>query len=119
MSVQINRPEDLKNLCLTCKEIREIATPLLYRRMLLFIGGPKDLRISAMLAPNNPGIPHIRKIYLEFEKILVPRPHNVDDSSDEESAPEVEDVSIATRQAQLTVRLLLDFLPANILEVFR
>lgn len=87
--------------------------------MLLFIGGQKDLRISAMLAPNNPGIPHIRKIYLEFEKTFRPRSQSVDDSSDEESAPEVEDVLMAARQAQLTVRLLLDFLPTNILEVFR
>lgn len=87
--------------------------------MLLFIGGPKDLRISAMLAPTNPGIPHIRKIYLEFEKTLVRRPQSLDDSSDEESAPIVEMFTIAARQAQLTVRLLLDFLPPNILEDFR
>lgn len=116
---KISRPEDLKNVCLTCKELREVATPSLYRRMLLFIGGQKDLRISAMLGRDNPGIPHIRKIYLEFEKTFVTKQQALEDSSDEESIPVVEDVSVATRQAQFTVRLLLDFLPVNILEVFR
>lgn len=72
-----------------------------------------------MLARDNPGIPHIRKIYLEFEKMILPAQQNPDDLSDEENHPVVEDVAIAARQAQLTVRLLLDFLPPNILEVFR
>ena len=109
----------MKNVCLTCKELRAIATPSLYRRMQLFIGGQKDLRISAMLGRDNPGIPHIRKIYLEFEKTLVTKQQVLDDSSDEESVPVVEEFTIAARQAQFTVRLLLDFLPANILKVFR
>lgn len=87
--------------------------------MLLFIGGRKDLRLSAMLGRDNPGIPHIRKIYMEFEKTFRPKPRDPDDSSDEENLPTVEDVSVAARQAQFTVRLLLDFLPVNILETFR
>lgn len=72
-----------------------------------------------MLGRDNPGIPHIRKIYLEFEKTFVTKQQAVDDSSDEEIVPVIEDVSVATRQAQFTVRLLLDFLPVHILEVFR
>ena len=107
------------NLCLTCKDIREIVTPALYHRMLLFIGGRRDLRVSAMLARDNPGIPHIRKIHLELERTIQPAQQNADDSSDEENSPVTEDVVIAGRQAQLTVRMLLDFLPANILEEFR
>lgn len=72
-----------------------------------------------MLGRDNPGIPHIRKIYLEFEKTFVTKQQVLDDSSDEESVPVVEEVTIAARQAQFTVRLLLDFLPVNILRVFR
>ena len=73
-----------------------------------------------MLGRDNPGIPHIRNIYLKFEKNFQPPKQNADDSSDEESTPVVEEEeSLAIRQAQFTVRLLLDFLPPNILEVFR
>lgn len=72
-----------------------------------------------MLARDNPGIPHIRKIHLELERTIQPAQQNPDDSSDEENSPVTEDVAIAGRQAQLTVRMLLDFLPANILEEFR
>lgn len=87
--------------------------------MLLFIGGKKDIRISAMLGRDNPGLPHIRKIYLEFEKTFITKSQSSDDSSEEENVPIVEETSVANRQAQFTVRLLLDFLPPNILEVFR
>ena len=44
---------------------------------------------------------------------------NSDDSSDEEGNVQVEHMSGAARQAQFTVRLLLDFLPNDILENFR
>ncbi len=120
---QILRPEDLKSLCLTSKQIREIVTPQLYRKVLLFIGGHKDVRVSGLLSQSNPGIQHIRKIYLQLEKTFVPPPNiieeNSDESSEEEGELRVEDISGSARQAQFTVRLLLDFLPNDILETFR
>lgn len=120
---QILRPGDLKNLCLTSKHIREIVTPQLYRKVLLFIGGHKDVRVSGLLSQSNPGIQHIRKVYLQLEKTFVPPPLVIEEDSDESSEGEgellVEDISGSARQAQFTVRLLLDFLPNDILETFR
>ena len=120
---QILRPGDLKNLCLTSKHIREIVTPQLYRKVLLFIGGHKDVRVSGLLSQSNPGIQHIRKVYLQLEKTFAPPPLVIEDDSDESSEGEgellVEDISGSARQAQFTVRLLLDFLPNDILETFR
>lgn len=118
---QIIRPEDLKSLCLTSKEVREIVIPQLYKKVLLFIGGQKDLRVSTLLSRSNPGIQHIRKIYLQLEKTVLPSQilqDSSDESEEEEVEVRVEDVSGAARQAQLTVRLLLDFLPNDILETF-
>lgn len=119
---QITRPEDLKSLCLTCKQLRDIATPPLYRKVLLFIGGHKDIRVSGLLSRTNPGIQHIRKVYLQLEKTTIPTPDfqvNSDDSSEDEADVQIEDLVGAARQAQFTVRLLLDFLPNDILESFR
>ena len=42
-----------------------------------------------------------------------------DDSSEDESDVPIESIVGAARQAQFTVRLLLDFLPKDILENFR
>ena len=120
---QVTRPEDLKSLCLTSKALRDIATPLLYRKMFLFIGGHKDIRISGLLSRTNPGIQHIRKVSLQLEKTIIPltrpSPDDSDSSSDEESEPKFESIVGAARQAQFTVRLLIDFLPNDILENFR
>ena len=120
--LQINRPEDLKSLCLTSKSLRDIATPPLYRKVFLSVGGHKDIRVSGLLSRTNPGVQHIRKVYLHLEKA----PHqnldfqtNSDDSSEEEVEVKPEDIAGAARQAQFTVRLLLDFLPNDILENFR
>ena len=44
---------------------------------------------------------------------------NSDDSSEEEGDVQIENMVGAARQAQFTVRLLLDFLPNDILENFR
>ena len=78
------------------------------------------MRLSAFLGRDNPGVQHVREIYLRLEKTTIPnkhRRHYPDDSSEDEDIEE--EVIVAARQAQFTVRLLLDFLPPNILEVFR
>ena len=122
MDLQISRPEDLKSLCLTSKQLRDLATPPLYRKVLLFIGGHKDIRISGLLSRTNPGIQYIRKVYLQLERTpIVPLDFqlNSDDSSEDEAEVQMEEIVGAARQAQFTVRLLLDFLPNDILENFR
>ena len=121
--LQIKRPEDLKSLCLTSKSLRAIATPPLYRELFLPVGGHNDIRVSGLLSRTNPGLQHIRKVYLRLER--VPCQHldfqTNSDSSDDEDQVEVkhEDIAGAARQAQFTVRLLLDFLPNDILEKFK
>ncbi|MCJ1384471.1 hypothetical protein MMC17_007588 [Xylographa soralifera] len=115
----IDRPTDLKNLCLGSKELRHITTPILYRSIHLFVGGAQDLRLSAFLGAGNPGITHVREIFLRLEKMVIQDKHrhyHSDDSSEEEEVEE--SASIPARQAQFTVRLLLDFLPRDILDVF-
>ncbi|MCJ1287072.1 hypothetical protein MMC26_006420 [Xylographa opegraphella] len=115
----IDRPTDLKNLCLGSKELRDISTPILYRSIHLFVGGPQDMRLSAFLGAGNPGIPHIREIFLRLEKMVIQDKHrhyHSDDSSEEEEVEE--SATIPARQAQFTVRLLLDFLPKDILNIF-
>ncbi|MCJ1398753.1 hypothetical protein MMC11_001954 [Xylographa trunciseda] len=115
----IDRPTDLKNLCLACKELRDITTPILYRSIHLFVGGPQDLRLSAFLGAGNPGIPHVREIFLRLEKMIIQDKHRHYHSEDSSEEEEVEEsASIPARQAQFTVRLLLDFLPRDILDVF-
>ena len=120
--LQIKRPEDLKSLCLTSKSLRAIATPPLYREVFLSIGGHKDIRVSGLLSRTNPGVEHIRKIYLHLEKVpyqISDFQTNSDDSSEDEVEVKLEDSASAARQAQFIVRLLLDFLPNDILEIFR
>ena len=120
--LQIKRPEDLKSLCLTSKLLRAIATPPLYRKVFLCVGGHKDIRVSGLLSRTNPGIQHIRKVYLHLEKVPylnLDFQTNSDDSSEEEVEVKHEDIAGVARQAQFTVRLLLDFLPNDILENFR
>lgn len=68
-------------------------------------------------------IPRLAQISLQLEKTVIPPsrsgPEDSDDSSDEESEVKFENISGAARQAQFTVRLLIDFLPNDILENFR
>ena len=93
-----------------------------------------------MLSRTNPGVQHIRKLYLQLERIPKSQDSDDDDSgssSDEEIGPQYEEPKVAARHgkrpffgerggvqlmkqsAQFTVRLLIDFLPKDILEVFR
>ena len=118
---QITRPEDLKSLCLTSKQLRDIATPPLYRKVLLFVGGYKDVRVSGLLSRTNPGIQHVRKVYLQLDKTPMPTagfPVDSDESSEDDGDELIEENLGAARQARFTVRLLLDFLPNDILENF-
>ena len=77
------------------------------------------MRLSAgLLSPTNPGLRHIRRLYTDIEKIVVRKSSpDSDESSGEEE--EFEDVGLAIRQANFTIRLLLDVIPANTLESFR
>ncbi|KAI9888629.1 MAG: hypothetical protein M1814_006569 [Vezdaea aestivalis] len=93
----ITRPTDMKSLCLVSREIHDIIIRQLYRRIDLDIGGATDSRLSAFLRGDNPGLKHIREVNLWLYE-------------DEEGA--------TLQQANYTMRLLIDLLPANTLEAF-
>ena len=73
------------------------------------------------MSRTNPGIQHVRKVYLQLDKTPMPAADfqvDSDDSSEDDGDELIEENLGAARQAQFTVRLLLDFLPNDILESF-
>ncbi|KAI9788206.1 MAG: hypothetical protein M1816_007058 [Peltula sp. TS41687] len=60
----VRRPTDMKNLCLTCKALREISVRQLYRTVELDVGCEADLKITAFLGRSNPGLEYIRTLLL-------------------------------------------------------
>lgn len=68
------RPTDLKNLCLSCKALRDVAVRQLYRRVELDIGSEADLKLSALLSRGNPGLDHIRSLVLNPDPNAFPMP---------------------------------------------
>ncbi|KAK5115176.1 hypothetical protein LTR85_009934 [Meristemomyces frigidus] len=95
----INRPSDLKSICLVNKQFHELAVKPLYRNVSLDLGSPNDTRLSAFLNPNNKGLKHIRQIRLYLA--------NVRDRCNQK------------QQANFATRMLLEFLPEDVLEEFR
>ena len=93
------RPSDLKNVCLISKELHEIAVRFLYREVSLDLGGVNDNFMPALLNPRNIGLKHIRQIRLYLA-------HKSDTCNQEQ-------------QATFATRMLLEFLPENILEDYR
>lgn len=96
---QVNRPSDLKNVCLVSKELHEIAVRFLYHHVDLDLGSLKDNLMPSFLSPRNIGLKHIRKIRCFLA--------NVPDTCNQ------------VQQATFATRMLLEFLPENILEEFR
>lgn len=94
----INRPTDLKALCLTSKQLRQIAVRRLYHEVTVDVGSSKDTRLGAFLNPKNIGLPHIRKLDLYLTDVL--------------------DKCNQIHQANFAVRMILELLPENILDKF-
>jgi hypothetical protein len=94
----INRPTDLKSLCLTSKQLRDISARRLYREVTIDVGSSKDTRLGAFLNPKNIGLQHIRKLDLYLTEVL--------------------DKCNQIHQANFAVRMILELLPENILEKF-
>ncbi|KAF2807808.1 uncharacterized protein BDZ99DRAFT_572704 [Mytilinidion resinicola] len=92
------RPTDLKNLCLTCKNLHEITVHQLYQEVTLDVGSPSDTKLSAFLNPKNIGLPWVRKLDLYLA--------------------DVPDKCNQLQQAHFAIRMILEFLPENILEKF-
>ena len=93
------RPSDLKNVCLVSKQFHELAVRPLYRNVSLDLGSDNDNRLSSFLRPGNKGLKHIRQLRLYLA--------------------ETTDRCNQERQAQFATRMILEFLPEDILEEFR
>lgn len=89
----------MKSLCLTSKQLHAITARQLYQKVTLDIGGPDDNKLGAFLNPANIGLPHIRELDLYLA--------NMPDKCDN-----------LMSQAHFAVRMILELLPANILEHF-
>jgi hypothetical protein len=96
---QIKRPSELKKICLVSREFHEIAVRFLYHRISLDLGSFKDNLMPSFLSPRNIGLKYIRQIHLYLA--------HVTDRCNQE------------QQATFATRMLLEFLPENILEEFR
>lgn len=89
-SIQCNRREDLKNLCLVSKALHLAAIPRLYRSLALLArdeANISDLTIGSLLGPSRQRLKHTREIILiaDFHKLLRHRCYDHDSSSDDET----------------------------------
>ncbi|SMR56272.1 unnamed protein product [Zymoseptoria tritici ST99CH_3D1] len=96
---RVTRPSDLKRVCLVSKECQKIAVRFLYRSVALDLGSPNDSRLSAFLNPRNIGLKHIKQLRLYLA--------GVHDRCNQE------------QQAHFATRMILEFLPEDVLEEFR
>jgi hypothetical protein len=94
----INRPTDLRNICLTCPQLHQIAVRQLYYQVTLEVGSPQDTRLGAFLNPKNIGLQHLRKLDLYLADVV--------------------DKCGQVQQANFAIRMILELLPENILEKF-
>lgn len=95
---QVHRPTELKNLCLTCSQMHKITVRKLYHEVTLEVGSSTDAKLTSFINPRNIGLPHIRKLDLYLA--------------------EVADKCNQLQQAHFAIRMILEFLPENILEKF-
>ncbi|KAI8939111.1 hypothetical protein NX059_004946 [Plenodomus lindquistii] len=94
----LNRPTDLKNVCLVCKQLHEIAVRSLYYEVTLDVGSPSDTRLGAFLNPKNIGLKHVRKLDLYLADVL--------------------DKCGQLQQANFAIRMILELMPEDQLEKF-
>ncbi|KAH8727847.1 hypothetical protein GQ44DRAFT_738019 [Phaeosphaeriaceae sp. PMI808] len=94
----VNRPTDLRNVCLVCQQLHKIAVRQLYHEVTLDVGSVNDTRLGAFLNPRNIGLPYIRKLDLYLA--------------------DVGDKFGQLQQANFAIRMILELLPENILEKF-
>ncbi|KAF2457599.1 hypothetical protein BDY21DRAFT_385840 [Lineolata rhizophorae] len=98
------RPTDMRNLCLTCKQLHEITVRQLYHEVSLDLGCTNDNRLSAFLHPRNIGLPYVRMLDVYLADVV--------DKYNQA------DVERQLQQANFAIRMILEFLPENILERF-
>lgn len=103
----VQRPGDLKALCLTSKLVRKIATPFLHQTVSLKLGGPGDGKIVGLASPFNSGIQYTKHLDLSLVEACEEK---------KDGNQDVGEVQGSIRQAHLMVRMLLEALPRNSLK---
>ena len=58
---QLGLKTDQKNLCLVCKEIRDLATPILYRDMVIHVN-KLSRDFQRVISKDHRGLPHVRTL---------------------------------------------------------
>ena len=94
----IPRPSDLKSLCLTCKQLRDVATPLLYHTVILDHDARKQG--STFFTYKHPGHAHVRRLFVR------------DTAQDE-------DLMSSNDSANRTISSALQYLPRDVLRELR
>jgi hypothetical protein len=92
------KSSDERNLCLTSKVMHAATVPSMYRAMTLYVGSPMDAHIGSLLNPKNIGLKHIRSLDIFLA--------NVSHACNQ------------LQQANVSIRLILEYLPDDILETF-
>lgn len=60
---QLSLKADLKNLCLVCKEMHDVGTPLLYKNMVLSVDKlNSDFQQVIKTRKDHSGLPHVRTL---------------------------------------------------------
>jgi len=97
--VQVIRPTDLVTVCLTSRALHKLAVVELYKEVTLEVGSHTDTRLTAFINPNNIGLKHLKKLDLYL-------------------AEHPEKCATLVNQANLAIRMLIEFLPEHQLEKF-
>lgn len=111
----VQRPADLKALCLTSKLLQEFATPFLYRTVSLKLGGARDSHMIGLASRFNGGIQHTACLDLGVvgADYAHARRRTEEEEDDSQDSGYVEG---SIKQAHLMVRMLLEALPRNKME---
>jgi hypothetical protein len=70
---QLGLKDDLKNLCLVCKEMRDVGTPLLYKDMVVNVNKLSgDFQQVIKTTKDHSGLPHIRTLRVTSDTMREP-----------------------------------------------
>jgi len=72
---QLGLKADLKNLCLVCKEMRDVGTPLLYKDMVVNVDKMNsDFQQVIKTTKDHSGLPHVRTLRVTRDDMRDPPP---------------------------------------------
>lgn len=70
---QLGLKGDLKNLCLVCKEMRDVGTPLLYKDMVVNVDKlSSDFQQVIKTTKDHSGLPHVRTLCVTSDTMRDP-----------------------------------------------